>query len=338
MRFDAGRRHVLTLLAAAVSMPALAVGSAGEAPVDASTAQDGFVDLMPEFWAAYDGHAGQDVPSRSRSLFDAFFRNHADVYRRAGLEVKPADVARWLPGFDGRAAAARTVHRRFAHDYAGNVGRFRSAIADFDGHASPVTLLPSLMHFDAHLQPDGPRLPLFFGPDAIVYYHGADADLDVLFSHELFHCYQGQRNPAMCLDAEAPLYVSLWMEGTATWASETLNPGASLQHVLLDDALLARAAPSQLSAAAQAMLSALDARDPATQALFFESGHHGDGWPPRAGYAVGLQIARGLGTTMSLPQMAALPAQAVRETLAQALARFATTHVGHGGPSATVRS
>ncbi len=144
----------------------------------------------------------------------------------------------------------------------------------------------------------------------------------MLFSHELFHCYQGQRNPAMCLDPAAPLYVSLWMEGTATYASERLNPGASPLHVLLDDAALARADASSLKAAARAMLSELDAQDEATQSLFFETGHHGDGWPPRVGYAVGLRIARGLGTAMSLPQMAALPAQRVRETLAQALQRL----------------
>lgn len=338
MRFDARRRHVLTLLAATLSRPARAGGSTAEPAVDGSSGQDRFVDLMPEFWAVYDGHAGEALALRSQALFDAFFRPHADAYRRAGLEVKPGDVVRWLPGFDRRATAARAVHRRFAGAYAGNVGRFRSALADFDGRASPVTLLPSLMHFDAHLEPDGARLPLFFGPDAIVHYHGADADLDVLFSHELFHCYQGQRNPAMCLDPEAPLYVSLWMEGTATWASEHLNPDASPRHVLLDDALLARAAPSQLRAAAQAMLSTLDARDQATQALFFDSGHHGAGWPPRAGYAVGLQVARDLGATMSLPQMAALPAQRVRETLAQALGRFVTTHADAGRSSATVRS
>ena len=321
MGFDAGRRDVLALLGAALSMPALAGAAPGAPPVDGATGQDRFLDLMPDFWAVYDGHRGEDVPARSKALAEGFFRPHADAYRQAGVALKADDVARWLPRFDGLAAAARDVHRRFARDYARNVARFRSVLPDFDGGASPVTLMPSLMHFDAHLQPDGPRLPLFFGPDAIAYLHGADADLAVLFSHELFHCYQGQKNPAMCLDPEAPLYVSLWMEGTATWASERMNPGAAPQDVLLD-AALARATPTQLRAAAQAMLPALDARDGATQSLFFGLGQHGDGWPPRAGYAVGLRIARGLGPALSLPQMAALPAQRVRETLAQALARF----------------
>ncbi len=328
MRFNARRREALALLAAALSMPALARGAveleAAEAGGSdgATVGRTGFSDLMPDFWAVYDGTLGGDLPTRALAVWQRFFQTHDDVYRLAGYRFKQDDVARWLPGFDGRAAATRTVHLRFARDYAGNLGRFRSALADFSDRASPVTLLPSLMHFDAHLQPNGASLPLFFGPDAIAYYHGADADLDVLFSHELFHCYQGQKNPAMCLDPAAPLYVSLWMEGTATYASERLNPGASPLHVLLDDAALAQADGSSLRAAARAMLSNLDARDEATQSLFFETGHHGEGWPPRVGYAVGLRIARSLGTAMSLPQMAALPAQRVRETLAQALQRF----------------
>ena len=315
MRFIARRRDVLALLASALSMPV----PSSAAPVDEAP----FLDLMPEFWAAYDGHLAEGLETRTQTLFDGFFGKHESVYRRAGCTATLADVARWLPGFDDRAVAARTLHRRFARDYDSNLGRFRAALPDFDPRASPVTLLPSLMHFDAHLQPDGASLPLFFGPDAIAYYHGADADLAVLFAHELFHCYQGQKNPAMCLDSAAPLFASLWMEGTATHASERLNPGASPLHVLLDDAALAHASDASLRAAAQAMLSNLDARDDATQALFFETGHHGDGWPPRAGYAVGLRIARGLGATLTLPQMAALPAPRVREALARALQQLA---------------
>lgn len=329
MRFKTNRREALALVAAALSMPALTRGAAeigtaeGGGPDGATVEREGFLDLMPDFWDVYDGTLDEDLPTRAQALSQRFFHQHEDQYQLAGVRFKQDDVARWLPGFDGRAAATRAVHLRFVRDYGGNLGRFRSALPDFSDRASPVTLLPSLMHFDAHLQPNGSSLPLFFGPDAIVYYHGADADLDVLFSHELFHCYQGQKNPAMCLDPAAPLYVSLWMEGTATYASERLNPGASPLHVLLDDAALAQADASSLRAAAQAMLSKLDARDEATQSLFFEAGHHGDGWPPRVGYAVGLRIARALGTTMSLPQMAALPAQRVRETLAQALQRLA---------------
>lgn len=301
------------------------VAKTSASPIDGNlVGRAGFFDLMPRFWAVYDAHLAEDLPSRARALFEKFFLVHADVYLLTSYTATLDDVTRMLPGIDRRAAAARTVHAEFAHQYAGNVARFRAVLPDFDGRASPVTLLPSLGHFDAHLQPNGVNLPLFFDPDLIVYHHGTDVDLDVLFSHELFHCYQGQKNPAMCLDPVAPLYVSLWNEGTAVYASERMNPGASPLHVLLDDRGLLQADDISLRAAARAMLSSLDATDAATQSLFFDTGPHSDAWPPRAGYAVGLQIARGLGATMSLPQLAELPARRVRETLAQALRTMAS--------------
>ena len=322
MSFDRHRRRTLALLAAAIASPAAVVDAAAAAS-PAPAADAGFVDLMPAFWSAYDGHLGDALPARAQGLVEQFFRPHAAVYRQAGFEATQAEVLHKLPGIDQRAPAARVAHANFAHDYATNLRRFRHALPDFDGSASPVTLLPSLLHFDAHLQPDGARLPLFFDPDAIAFFHGTDVDLAVLFSHELFHCYQGQRNPAMCLDPAPPLYVDLWNEGTATFASERMNPGASLPRVLLDDVALLDAGDAALRAAARAMLAHLDDTDDATQALFFQAGHHGDGWPPRAGYAVGLRIARSLAPTLSLPQMAALPAPRVRDTLARALTRFA---------------
>ncbi len=329
MTFDAPRRQSLAFLAAALAAPAIGRAQPASAQAASSAraadAHAGFVDLMPAFWAAYDAHLGDALPARAQALFDQFFRPHDADCRRAGYEPTLAAIAARLPGIDQRAAAARTVHANFAQNYASNLHRFRQALPDFDDAASPVTLMPSLGHFDAHLQPNGASLPLFFDPDAIAFHHGAGVDLDVLFSHELFHCYQGQKNPVMCLDPAAPVYVSLWMEGTATYASERMNPGASSLHVLLDDVALAQADDASLRTAAQGLLANLDATDDAVQSLFFQTGHHGDGWPPRAGYAVGLRIARGLGATMTLPQMAALPAPQARDTLAQALKRMSAS-------------
>lgn len=136
MRFDARRREALALLAAALSMPALARGAvepkATEAggPDGASVDRTGFTDLMPGFWAVYDGTLGGDLPTRAQALWERFFHTYDDVYRLAGYRFKQDDVARWLPGFDGRAAATRAVHLRFARDYAGNLGRFRSALPE----------------------------------------------------------------------------------------------------------------------------------------------------------------------------------------------------------------
>lgn len=309
------RRSLLLLAAAALARPALAR--------EQQLAPDAFTDLMPAFWAGYDAHRGEDPAARVRSLVDGFFRDHADTYRRAGMKrLSPLEIEHWLARFDEIADGVRTVHRRFAQDHAANLARFRAALPDVDGRASPITLLPSVMHFDAHLEPDGQSLPLFFGPDGIVRYHGADADIAVLFAHELFHCYQGQKNPAMSLDPAAPVFAALWMEGTATYASERLVPGASPLRVLLDDHALAEADDATLRRAARALAARLDATDEASQAMFFETNQRGLEWPSRMGYALGLRIARSAGATMTLPAMAALPAPRVREVVERGLREF----------------
>lgn len=291
-------------------------------------APSALADRMPAFWLAYD--AGRDLPlaARADQLVQRFFIPHADDYRRAGMKTRAEAVARWLPPFDAMAEAVRALHGEFAASYSQHRAAFRAALPDFDGSASPVTLLPSLFSFDAHLEPQGRQFPLFFGPDGIVRYHGTGADLGVLFAHELFHCYQAQKNPALALDPQPPVFAGLWMEGVATYASERLNPGATLLHVLLDDKALAAADGATLRRAAAALLAQLDATDEAAQRPFFDSGYRSgpganDGnWPARAGYYVGLLAARRLGEAMSLPEMAALPAPRVRELLARELTRL----------------
>ncbi len=278
---------------------------------------------MPDFWLAYDAGRARELPARAQKLVDLFFQPHAAEYRQAGVDATIRRVTTWLPQFDAIAVDVRALHERFTTTYARNLTRFRTALPDFDGRASPVVLLPSLYHFDAHLQPDGQRLPLFFGPDGIVRFHGPGADLGVLFAHELFHCYQAQKNPSMSLDEHAPVFASLWIEGVATYASERINPDAPLLHVLLDDTRLAGIATPTLKEVAQSLITHLDATDDAAQTPFFDRGYRGD-WPPRTGYYVGLLAARKLGESMTLRQMAELPTPRVREFLEQALRAIAT--------------
>ena len=280
-------------------------------------------DCMPDFWAAYDASRSEVLEIRTQSLLEQFFDRHAADYRRAGVKATAKTVSSWLPKFDAMESQVRSVHRNFGKGYVNAIQRFEAALPDFDAAASPVGLLPSLFQFDAHLQPDGRRLPLYFGPDGIVRYHGVDADLDVLFSHELFHCYQAQKNPSMSLDAQMPAFANLWIEGVATYASERLNPKASLLHVLLDDAELIRIDAPTRHRAAQTLLARMDETDDATMAAFFQTSYRGE-WPSRTGYYLGLLAARRMGEHLSLPQMAAMPTDQVRATLRPILRELAT--------------
>jgi hypothetical protein len=275
---------------------------------------------MPAFWRAYDETRNLSGVDRARALAERFFAPESALYKRAGLRQRPPEeLARWLAAFDEIEGAVRRLHARFPDVLRENTDKFRAALPDFDAAASPVLVLPSLFYFDAHLEPDGHVMPLFFGPDGIVRYHGPDADLGVLCAHEIYHCYQAQRNPALALDPHGPVWVTLWSEGGATWASAQLNPGASLKHVLLDDETLLREGPQSAARVAAALLDKFDAIDDAAQESFFSTGWKGKGWPPRAGYYVGYLVSRQLGRELSLRELAGLPGAQLRERLSAAL-------------------
>jgi hypothetical protein len=293
-------------------------------PARAAT-QGGAIDLMPDFWRAYDAGRSGPAPARAARLHREFFSRHEATYRLAGM--KPPDepaVARWLERFDTIAQDTRALHGRFERELSRHRTTFRAALPDFDPLRSPVYLLPSMDRFDAHLEPQPDGLPLFFAPDGIARYHGAAADLSVLFMHEMFHCYQGQLNAGMAQDPQPPVYVNLWIEGGATYASEQLNPRAPLLHVLLDDEVLLREGPHAAARVAAAMLDRIDATDDATLNGFFSMGTTSANWPARAGYYVGLLAARDWARTMSLQQLAAMPREQVRQRSLDALRTIAS--------------
>jgi len=277
-------------------------------------------DLMPAFWAAYDSAATSN--DRVAALEAGFFAPHRALYRDAGLDPTRERIARWLPAFDAIAGDVRRLGTTFPASYARHAQHFREYFPDFDRAHAPIYLLPSLFAFDGHLQPAGGRLPLFIGPDGIVRYHGAGADLSVFLDHESFHLYQAQVNPDLSLDEAPPVYVGLWIEGAATWVSERLNPGAPLLHVLLDDPALAAADAATLRGLAAAMLAALDSTADEEMTRFFSAGYSGPG-PARGGYLVGLHVARAIGAHMPLAQVPRIPRAQLRGLVREELVRLA---------------
>ncbi|WP_394778280.1 hypothetical protein [Undibacterium sp.] len=280
-------------------------------------------DLMPQFWAVYDQTAGStDSAVRVQALLDNFFVPQHELFAGAGVKPSAALVGGWLKKFDGMAGDVRRLSATVPAAYARQLAGFCTALPDFDRAAAPVYFMPSLFQFDGHLQPWKGVLPLFVGLDGIVYYHGAQADLTVLLNHEMFHLYQGQKNPSIMLDPAPPVYINLWTEGVATYVSQLFTPGATRLHVLLDDKRLASASPEVLRTIAADLLLHLDENSDAVMERFFSIGYHGD-IPARGGYLVGLTLAERVGKNMTSTQMASLPAEQVRMLVQQQLKAIA---------------
>jgi hypothetical protein len=286
---------------------------------------DSIVDLMPAFWRVYDPIARAPIEQQAAGLWQDFFKPQEALFARAGIRhVDTKKIQDWLVKVAPLIPAMRRLHRRFIEEFDAYLNRFLETFADFDKAAAPTFLMPSLLHFDAHLEPSNGQLPLFFGIDGIVQFHGDNANLSVLFAHETYHCYQAQKNPTVMMAASTPLFAGLWIEGGATWVSERLNPQASLLNVLLDDQALVAITQSQVSSLAQAFQKKFDSTEDADAASFFSAGWSGP-WPARSGYLLGLHIARRFAPSRSATQFASLSLQDVRTLYAPRIAAIASS-------------
>jgi hypothetical protein len=300
---------------APLASPLLAMG----APMDDGRG-DGLQDRLSAFWSVYD--STRDNEDRVGELRAGYFLPEKRLYRSASITVSRERIEAWLPGFDPIADDVRRLHARFPAAWIRHGAHFDKAFPDFRSADAPVYVMLSLGDFDAHLEPSKGLLPLFIGIDGIVQYHGKQADLAVLLDHESYHLYQGQANAALSLRERPPLFVTLWMEGTATWVSEVLNPQASALAVLLNDAPLAASSPATLARAATAFLDRMDSTSDKDEDRFFGAGHIGPE-PARIGYLLGLHVARRLARRYSPAALARLDAPTVRQLCVEGLTAIA---------------
>ena len=294
---------------------------AGLACARTARAQDAApTDLMPAFWAVFDGHRATGDDALARAIRDAFFLPHIAAYREAG--IGRVDFGQWLMAFAPLAPATRSLSLALPALWQAHVARFAEALPD--AAPAPVALLPSFFWFDARVRvlPSGPAL--FLAPDGVVRVHGAAADIAILLVHESFHLYHHQVNVTLLLRGGDPLWLGIWKEGLAVHACAVLRPDATRRDVLLGDASLAGIEADVLRRIAAEVLPLLGTTSGEARARYLNYGYRGD-IPARSGYALGFAVAarvaaeRGLG----LPALARVPMTEAEILLREALAALA---------------
>lgn len=311
------KREVLLGGIGAFAVPAAAGGWAGGAAGSLR-----IHDLMPAFWQAFRRANAVAPAKRALCLYAAFFQPRAALYAQTGLvDMSELQVGRWL---DGRSEQDWAKVERCqttlvtALQYAQTV--YARSVPTFDPAASPVYILPSLGRFDGHVGQEGVSSPLFLAPDTVPAFHPAEDDLRVLTTHELFHCFQAQRrSPDRDRTVSSPLHAVVWREGSATYASERLVPGALPERVLTGTTLL-HLAQEQERAAAAAMLERLDSIAEADKVLFL-SARDQAAWPGRTAYRFGLDVAREVGASVSVEALAKMSPALTRDALRAYLMR-----------------
>jgi hypothetical protein len=307
-----------------LSLVTLACAPPGGAPLpspETTPAPYAVRDLMPSFWTFWDVDRPK-VPNDTAALVRLFrervVQPESAFFARAAGGPSDARIRAFLGRVQADIPAMRGVSARLH----GDLPRFTRTFADsfpdfaFDG---AVFFYPSLYMRDGGTMGFPPSAALMFGVD-VISRKGPDADLSVLFGHELFHLYHAQQHPDR--KPPYPLFLRIWAEGLATYVSKRLNPQASELAILLGDERLLEARP-RLPMLAARTLDRMDDTSSVYARPYLQGGTEDPEIPPRAGYLIGLRVAEKMGQGRTLRQLARLEPEIVRREMTAALREIA---------------
>jgi Predicted Zn-dependent protease (DUF2268) len=260
-------------------------------------------DLIPDL-NRFLRIAPKERESCAKLFAQTMIQPHPEIYNRPQVfKTDLGTLEQYLDGLNAYLPAIEQIHRRFEEQRASIQAKFLNAFPDFDASRARVYLMLSLFRFDGKIPHDNPGM-LLLGLDGLAKFHGAEARLPVILSHELFHVYHFQVNPLPRDIDQIELHRLIWQEGLATYVSQVLNPEASLADVLLD-ARLAEEGPKLVPVLAHSLLTQLESTDDDATALYL-SYRRGGQIPARMGYLIGYEIAKKAAATHPLTELARL--------------------------------
>ena len=315
-------KHFLMLAAAlAPATPAAARSvkpAARPAEVKLVDLTDDFDHLWTETSALPDSSRAVEFKRRFATVLPGFYDE-----RRFGSAATDYDtrLLKKLKAYPDSRDGIRRVSTEFQ-------ARFRPALASFSRYFGPMAgyppiyLVNSLGEFDGGTRalPEGTRL--LFGADVIDKLYRREP-IEPFFHHELFHLYHHAHAFPECEQG----WCAIWTEGLAVYVGATLNPKAGDQALLLNFPRPIRpAVDGNLPVAVCTVRARLESTSfDDYRALFTGDGNPPDpALPKRYGYYVGYLVAKDLGRTRTLKQLAALKPEEVRPLIEASLARMAT--------------
>jgi hypothetical protein len=230
------------------------------------------------------------------------------------------DSERYLAELEKRRFAIRSLARRFAAIHSDVEERFLQIFPDFRPSRTTVYLTVSRFRFDGKVPHDHWN-NLLFAFDGVAKFHGGNAPVAVIFSHELFHLYHFQISPPPADPDQVPLYRLIWQEGLACYVSKLLNPSAPFGDILFDPRLAAEG-PKFVKSVSRRLLRDLLSTDDLETAEYLNYRTTGS-TPPRMGYLIGYQIAANLATQRSLTELAHLRDPELRFIMRREVRRLA---------------
>jgi hypothetical protein len=266
---------------------AFATRTAALPPDQRATAfRTAFATRYPDYYSPEVFGTDTKMQSRAERFFDPAKRNAAFPDRPALTEAHVAEMG-------------AVIGQQFLTAQRG----FMQTFTDFQC-ATPVEFGISLLTFDGHPVTFGGKQHLLFGVDVIAALHD-EADMPSFFDHEIFHIYHKQIiGPQMPKDD--PAWLTLWVEGLATYVSQRMNPNLNAQQVLWFPRDIVARMQKDTPRAAKLLLADLDKTGTPADRWFF-MGTQVEGLPDRAGYYLGYLFAKSVGDSVPLPRLTRTP-------------------------------
>jgi len=288
-------------------------------PAEERAAQPEFTSYTADFAVFVDETEAMPDEERAklfRARFGALFPGFYRPAKGRSDAQYDATVTGNLKAFPAIREKYMAASRTFAQAFTAGQAHFRAAFPDYR-LTMPVYLVHSLGQMDGGTREIGGHTVLIFGADVIARNHD-QTTIGPFLDHELFHVYHS----AWFDDCDA-VWCGLWQEGLAVYVASRLNPGSGERQLLLNIPVsLPGAVDPRLKEAMCLTRAKLESTDGADMAAFFQ-GQPGNGpFPPRFGYYVGYLLAKKIGVTMSLSDIAHLPPAKVKPLLEKTLAGY----------------
>jgi len=212
---------------------ALLLAGCAHGPEPSSTGRISQVNVLPEFFAAWDPVRTAPRADQVAGIRQALLASHPELF---GPEVfGPAgaldrDLERLLVEMPRLDPKLRALSERMPGEVERSARRFLDQFPELDW-SGPVALSLSFSQFETVWRTVSGRRTLVLGLDAIAFYRGPYAPVEPLVHHALASALlPGWKGPG-----PAPLWWTLWEEGFPLAAVRTLDPDATDADLRLGD-------------------------------------------------------------------------------------------------------
>jgi hypothetical protein len=290
---------VLAVVTPAVVTAPMATAAAAPTPAIAVR------NLMPDFWNFWRAARGR-VPGVQLQLWRQRYQQpnaavFADLKSTCSADLQ-SDVLekQYFPILGSLDPAMRALSASLPNAIISVDARFIKAFPDMRWRG-PVYVMASVGCFNGRSQLIQGQQALLLGVDDMAGMH--ETNVRPLITHEMFHRYH-YSHFAFEPELAQPLWVRLWAEGLATYVAHRLNPGASAYDLTSISPEAMSRMDSQLGVMTKRFIGRLNSTSQADATAYFSDDSENKQIPARAGYYMGLEVARYLARRYSMQTMA----------------------------------